>query len=112
MKLTKYLQNDVLPVIIRDFRGTFNSRKKKITSHEYCERLKKKGILIHDTTFRQCVKYIQFHGLLRYIIADSDGFYKTTSRVAIQKQIDTLKSRETEIRKVRMSIERQFRAGS
>ena len=111
MTLSKGLVENAIPAIIRAFRTQYNSRKKKITSQQFRVRLAAIGIHIVDTEFRKCVKYIQYWGLLRYVVADSEGFYKTTSRKAVRTQIDALKSREMEIRKVRKAIEKHLAGG-
>lgn len=108
MHLTHYMQTTLLPQVIRDFRTTYNSRRKKICSEKYCAILRKKGYRIVDTQFRAIVKHIQVNNLLRYMLADSEGFYKSTSMKELDKQVASLISRENEIKRVRIALQKQL----
>jgi hypothetical protein len=111
INITKYERDVLVPKIICDFRKHY-SRFHPITSAEYCKIAKEDGFSMVDVTFRKLVRYIQLNGLLKYIIADNYGFYRTTSKSMLKRQILSLKSREEEIRERREALEKQMNISS
>lgn len=109
MKLTTYQRDVLLPIIISDFRTKY-SRFNPITSQKYCEIMTDFGYEICDVTFRKIIKYIQVNGLLKFIVANSDGFFRTQSKKLLQMQIDSLWGREKQIRDVRLAMMKQMGA--
>lgn len=106
MKITNKEVHEYVPAIIKIVKK--HSRFHPIKSEEIQEILESKGISIQDVTIRKCIKYIQFNGLLHFVVASSCGFYFTRSKREITEQIDSLQSREKAIRTIRKSIERQL----
>jgi len=109
MKLTKYEESVLLPVIIKDFNKHYTSAKKTITSKKYCESLCDREYQICDEVFRKIIKHIQKNNLVKFIVADSYGFHKTTSVKKLQEQVESLKKRELGIRQNRLAIEKHLK---
>lgn len=106
-KVTKYQSTVLLPVIVRDFR-MFYGRTNPITAEKYCETLREKGFRISSAEFRKIVKHIQTHGLIKYIVADHYGFYRTSSKSSVRAQILSLQKRIKEMQSVIVSMKSQI----
>lgn len=109
MRLTKYEETILLPVIIKDFNKYYTSQKKAIISEKYCRKLERNGYKICDEVFRKIIKHIQKNHLIKFIVANSYGFHKTTSVKRVLEQIEVLKRKELGIRKTRMAIEKHVK---
>lgn len=109
MKLTKYEENVLLPVIIKDFKTLYTSQKKSIISEKYCKKLNRQNYKICDEVFRKIIKHIQKNHLIKYIVANSFGFHKTTSKKKVIEQLEVLKRKENGIRKTRLAIEKHLK---
>lgn len=105
--ITKYHSTVLLPVIVRDFR-MFYGRTNPITAEKYCETLREKGFRISSAEFRKIVKHIQTHGLIKYIVADHYGFYRTSSKASVRAQISSLQKRIVEMQSVIKSMKSQI----
>lgn len=109
MKLTKYEENVLMPIIIKDFNKNYTSAKKTITSKQYCDNLNNMDYCICDEVFRKIIKHIQKNNLVKFIVADSFGFHKTTSVKKLQEQIESLKKRENGIKQTRLALEKHLK---
>lgn len=106
MKKSRTSKEELLKAIVKEMRT--HGKMNPIKSHEMCEILQGKGYNIMDVSFRKLIKEIQYNGYLKFIVATERGFYYTTSLAHVRTQIDSLKSRERCINKVRVALEKQI----
>lgn len=105
--LSEYELNTLVPVIIRGFLS-HEGQKQAITATAICKALKEKGFQISDVRLRKCIKHIQRHNLLKWIVATGSGFYYTKDVNDVKMQIESLKGREEAIRSVRVALEKSL----
>lgn len=102
--ITEYEEKNIVPVlieIIKEHHGKINA----INSKNILQKLSEKGYKLIDVRLRKCVKYIQINVLVKWIVANNDGFFFTEDVKDIQDQISGLKHREEAISHVRIAFE-------
>ena len=107
--LSNYEQNVLLPILMKGLemkKGKTNA----VTSEQIVESLRKHGVRISKTTLYSLINYIRTNDLVMGLMGTNYGYYITNSEQEYIKYEDTLLGREAELRKVRLSIQRQRRA--
>lgn len=102
--LTTYQLDTLVPAIIRGMKCHYG-KERAITSAKIVKLMVGHGYKISDVTLRRCIKHIQTHNLLTWIIAGENGFYYSRDPDEVKKQIESLRGREEAIRSVRESLE-------
>ncbi len=105
--LTDYEVNTLVPVIIKGLKN-HQGKDNAITSREIVAQMASKGYNVTDVKLRRCIKYIQYHNLLSWVIATEIGFYSTNNPEEVKTQIESLRSREDAIKSVREALERSI----
>lgn len=105
--LSDYEINTLVPVIIKGLQR-HQGKDNSITSRSIVSQMASKGYKITDVKLRRCIKYIQYHNLLSWVIATESGFYSTNDPKEVQMQIESLRGRENAIKDVREALERSI----
>ncbi len=101
-------KEDVVPAVVRmlqDRVGKHNS----ITNEEICEGLRSRGYKASNARMRKIINHIRITGLVKCLVATSNGYYIATSRQEVEEYLRGLESRECAIHEVRNSIESQMK---
>ena len=108
-KIPEYLTLTVIPFIVEYLKENTLGETTAIKSNELTEIIyEKTKISISDVILRRCIKYIQANALVNWIVATQKGFFYTEDISVVQKQIKSLKSRESAIRNTREHIEKSL----
>ena len=73
------------------------------------EALKEKGYKVDTPRIRKIINHIRVSGLVRCVVATSDGYYIATTRGEVEDYLKSLENREGAIHAVRMSLESQMK---
>ena len=107
--LTNYDHNVLLPILIKGLemkKGKMNA----VTNRQIVHGLRSHGLKVSHRDVSTLINHIRTNDLVVGLMASSVGYYISNSEQELVKYEDSLLGREREIRKVRMSIERQRRA--
>lgn len=107
--LSNYEQNILLPILIKGLKmkkGKMNA----VTNKQIVKGLRGHGLKVNLRDVCRLINHIRTNDLVVGLMASSAGYYISNSEQELVKYEDSLLGREREIRKVRMSIERQRRA--
>ena len=105
--LTDYERNTLLPVICRGL-VTKIGVKNSITNAAITRAMTGAGYELTEARLRKIINHIRTHGLVKWLIATSKGYYIATSVTEVEDYIGSLRGREDAIRAVRESMERQI----
>jgi len=106
--LSEYELTELLPILLKHLPRKIGV-KNAITGAAI-----RKGIelnldyVIGGARLRKLVNYIRKNDLIPHLVASSKGYYIATDNTEIQRFIESLKQRETAIRIVRVSMQRQL----
>lgn len=105
--LTDYERDTLLPVICRGL-VTKVGEQKAITNASITTAMKRAGYKLTEARVRKIINHIRTHGLVKWLIATSKGYYIATSIEEVENYIGSLRGREEAIRAVRESMEQQI----
>ena len=105
--LTEYERDTLLPVICRGLRNKIGEAR-AITNTAITKAMKGAGYQLTEARLRKIINHIRIHGLIKWLIATSKGYYIATSRQEMEDYIVSLRGREDAIRAVRESMEAQL----
>lgn len=105
--LTEYERDTLLPVICRGLRNKIGEAR-AITNTAITKAMKGAGYQLTEARLRKIINHIRIHGLIKWLIATSKGYYIATSRQEMEDYIVSLRGREDAIRAVRESMEKQL----
>ena len=106
--LTDYERDTLLPVICRGLANKFGEAM-AITNTAITKAMRGAGYQLTEARLRKIINHIRIHGMIRWLIATSKGYYVATSRQEMEDYIGSLRGREDAIRAVRESMEKQLR---
>lgn len=106
--LTEYEQN-LCPIIARGL-STKIGKDKAITNKQICTAMVNAGYKLSDSRLRKIINHIRISGMVKCVIATSDGYYIAQTREEMQSYLESLGSREQAIAAVRESLEQQMEA--
>lgn len=101
--LTEYEEKVLVPVVARGLaakRGKANA----VTNKYICECLNAKGYKIDGIRLRKVVNHIRIKGIVKCLIATSNGYYVAENRKQIEDYTASLKGREDSIHAVRSAL--------
>lgn len=101
-ELTDYERYTLVDVFVRGFAKKIG-KGKAVTNRQIVQSLKGK-YKVSDVRVRKIINYIRTHNLIPGLIATSKGYYITQDITELKDYIQSLMSRENEIRRVRKSI--------
>lgn len=106
--LSQYEQEILVPIVARGLQ-TKVGKANSITNKEICSALKEKGYKVDTPRLRKIINHIRVSGLVRCVVATSDGYYIATTRGEVEDYLKSLENREGAIHAVRMSLESQMK---
>ena len=106
--ISNYDYNVLLPILIKGLEMK-KGRMNAVTNREIVHALQSHGLKINHADVTSLINHIRTNDLIIGLVATNSGYYTTNSEQDIMNYENTLLGREMEIRKVRMSIERQRR---
>ena len=77
--LSQYEQEILVPIVVRGLQ-TKVGKANSITNKEICSALKEKGYKVDTPRLRKIINHIRVSGLVRCVVATSDGYYIATTR--------------------------------
>ena len=101
--LTEYEQNTLVPIVARGLLHKVG-RKNAVTSKHICECLTAKGYKIDGIRLRKVVNHIRIRGIVKCLIATSNGYYVAQNRKEVEDYTASLKGREESIHAVRAAL--------
>ncbi len=107
-RINNYDHNVLLPILMKGLemkKGKMNA----VTNKQIVYGLRSQGLKIRDTDVRMLINHIRTNDLIVGLMATSAGYYITNNEQDFMDYEQSLLGREKEIRKVRMSIQRQRR---
>ena len=107
--LSSYEQNVLLPILMKSLkmkRGRINA----VTNKQIVCGLKNHGLRTNEKNLHKLINHIRRNDLVAGLMASSVGYYIANNEQELIQYEKSLLGRETEIRKVRLSITRQRRA--
>ena len=107
--LSNYEQNVLLPIFINALKEK-KEKENAVTCKQMVEALQSHGLKLNERNVGRIINYIRLNDLIVGLMASREGYYTTNNEQEIIGYEDSLKSRETSIRELRMSIKRQRRA--
>lgn len=105
--LTDYERDTLLPVICRGL-STKIGEKRAITNKSITKAMVSAGYVLNEARVRKIINHIRTHGMVKWLIATSKGYYIATRAEDVEKYIDSLRGREGAIRAVREAMEQQL----
>lgn len=106
MELNDYEREILLPIFVRSLSKRIG-KAKAATNKYICERLSELGYTLNDSRLRKIINYIRTNGLVPCLVAANCGYYVAESEQDLLDYEESLLGRENEIRRVRLSIEKQ-----
>lgn len=104
--LTDYEEKVLVPVVARGLAAK-RGRKNAVKNKYICERLTEKGYKIDEIRLRKVVNHIRIKGIVKCLIATSNGYYVAENRKQIDDYTASLKGREDSIHAVRVALSDQ-----
>ena len=105
--LNDYERDTLLPVICRGL-VTKVGKTRAITNAAITKAMRGAGYVLNEARVRKIINHIRTHGMVRWLIATSNGYYIATSRQEMEDYIGSLRGREAAIRAVREAMEGQL----
>lgn len=105
VSLSSYEEEHVLPKIVSILEGC-NGKSLAITNKKIIEKYGVAGREM-ESRVRKVINYIRNNGLIPCLIATSYGYYIATDAKEVTDYEDSLKGRESAIRKIRLSLHKQ-----
>jgi carbamoylphosphate synthase small subunit len=105
--LTDYEAQVLVPVVARGLAAK-RGRANAVTSKHIVDCLTAKGFKIDGIRLRKVVNYIRIKGIVKCLIATSNGYYVAENRRQIQEYTDSLRGREESIHAVRAALTEQM----
>ena len=105
--LTEYEEQTLLPQLVRGLR-TKVGKAMSVTNKAIIDGMNRNlGLKITDARVRKLINHIRTNDLVPCLIATSNGYYIAESEQELKEYEDSLLGRESAIRQVRLSIQRQ-----
>ena len=104
--LNEYELNILMPIVARGL-AAHVGRANSVTNRHICDRLTRAGYQIGDARLRKIVNYIRVKGIVKCVIATSNGYYVATNRADVSDYTDSLKGRAEAIYAVARAVDMQ-----
>ena len=105
--LTEYEEVTLLPQLVRGLQ-TKVGKAMSVTNKAIIDGMNRNlGLKITDARVRKLINHIRVHDLVPCLIATSNGYYIAESEAELREYEESLLGRESAIRQVRLSIQRQ-----
>lgn len=106
-KVTNEERLVVIPLLIKRLRLAKRKKQAMTNDHLRNSLLKHHLVKVHYRTLQKLVHHIRVNGLVKNLIAGSNGYYISNSAPEIKNYIRIIKSRVKELHAVRRAIEKQ-----
>ena len=105
--LTEYEEQTLLPQLVRGLQ-TKIGKAMSVTNKAIIDGMNRNlGLKISDARVRKLINHIRTNDLVPCLIATSNGYYIAESEQELKEYEESLLGRESAIRQVRLSIQRQ-----
>jgi len=105
--LTEYEEQTLLPQLVRGLQ-TKIGKAMSVTNKAIIDGMNRNlGLKISDARVRKLINHIRTNDLVPCLIATSNGYYIAESEQELREYEESLLGRESAIRQVRLSIQRQ-----
>lgn len=104
--LNEYELKTLMPVVARGL-AAHVGRENSVTNKHICDCLTKVGYQINDARLRKIVNYIRVKGVVKCVIATSNGYYVATNKKDVAEYTDSLKGRAEAIYAVAQAVDTQ-----
>ena len=105
--LTEYEEVTLLPQLVRGLQ-TKVGKAMSVTNKAIIDGMRNNlGLKLTDGRVRKLINHIRTHDLVPCLIATSNGYYIAETEAELREYEESLLSRESAIRQVRLSIQRQ-----
>lgn len=105
--LTEYEEQTLLPQLVRGLQ-TKVGKAMSVTNKAIIDGMNRNlGLKISDARVRKLINHIRTNDLVPCLIATSNGYYIAESEQELKEYEESLLGRESAIRQVRLSIQRQ-----
>ncbi len=105
-ELNEYELNTLMPIVARGLAGHVG-KQNEVTGKHICERLTKAGYQIDGARLRKIVNYIRVKGVVKCLIATSQGYFVATRRAEVEKFTGSLRGRGDAIYAVAKAVDQQ-----
>ena len=106
--LSNYEQNVLMPILIKGLEMK-KGKKNAVTNNQIVRGLRGHGLKVSHRDVCSLINHIRTNDLVLGLVASSFGYYISSSEREFFDYEQSLLNREMEIKKVRISIERQRR---
>lgn len=106
--LSLYDQNVLLPILVKGLKRK-KGKENAVIGKQIIEGLKSHGLKINERQMYRIITHIRKNDLIVGLMASRSGYYISYNAEELMDYEASLLSRETAIKEVRMSIERQRR---
>jgi carbamoylphosphate synthase small subunit len=104
--LSEYEEAILLPLFVQGLSKRVG-RENAIKNNEIVDPLKRLNYKISEVRVRKIINHIRIKGLIKGLIAASEGYYIATTDAELADYEESLLGRENAIRAVRLSIRKQ-----
>jgi len=105
-ELNDYEKNHLLPIVVEKL-SLAVGKSNSIKSHYIVDEIKIRGFKVDSARIRKVVHEIRAKGLIKNLMATSNGYYIATSKKDIEVYIQSLRQREDSIRQIRTALIKQ-----
>lgn len=105
-ELNDYERNHLLPLVVEKL-STAIGKSNAVKSGTLVYEIKLKGSKNDSARIRKVVHEIRAKGLIKNLMATSNGYYIATSKKDIEVYIQSLRQREDSIREIRTALIKQ-----
>lgn len=99
-------QFEALKIIVHGL-GTKVGISKAVTNEQICQGLKKTNLNLLVSEVRKLTNLIQRHGMVKWLISNSQGFYVAETEKEVRDFINALKRSESAMKEIRLNLEFQ-----
>ncbi len=105
--VTNEIKRDIVPLVIKKLK-TAKGRLRFISAPEIKNHLNKHyGLKIGHGTLRSVLHYIRINGIVKCLIATSQGYYITNNTLEMQAYLKSLRKRMRQIGALAIALDRQ-----
>lgn len=104
--LNEYELHTLMPIVAKGLAGHVG-KSNEVTSTHICNCLTKAGYKINGARLRKVVNYIRIKGIVKCLIATSQGYYVATNKAEVEKFTGSLRGRGDAIYAVAKAMDLQ-----
>lgn len=97
--LTSYEKETLLPIIAKGLSMKVG-KENQITNSQICTAMRNAGYSISDARLRKIINHIRVNGIVKCLMASSNGYYVATSKKEVEKYLESLRGRYNAIKSI------------